>query len=51
MLAMAVLLALGQPIREARSLVSRAGSMLETMPQGELVSWVASQVSIKPTLI
>lgn len=44
MLAMSVLLALGQPMSEARNLVSRAGSMLETMPQGELVSWFASQV-------
>jgi protein-tyrosine phosphatase len=51
MLAMSVLLALGQPMSEARSLVSRAGSMLETMPQGELVSWFASQVSIKSTII
>jgi hypothetical protein len=44
MLAMTILLALGQPIGEARNLVSRAGSMLETMPQGELVSWFAYQV-------
>ena len=44
MLAMTILLALGQPMSEARSVVSRAGSMLETMPQGELVSWFASQV-------
>jgi protein-tyrosine phosphatase len=47
MLAISVLLALGEPINEAEGAVSRAGSMVETMPQIELLSWCASQVSIK----
>jgi protein-tyrosine phosphatase len=47
MLAISVLLALGEPMKEAESAVSRAGSMVETMPQIELLSWCASQVSIK----
>ena len=47
MLAVSVLLALGASIGEAESLVSRAGSMVETMPQIEMLSWCASQV-IRP---
>ena len=47
MLAISVLLALGEPINEAESVVSRAGSIVETMPQIEMVSWCASQVTIK----
>jgi protein-tyrosine phosphatase len=47
MLAIPVLLALGEPMDEAESAVSRAGSLLETMPQIEMFSWYASQVSIK----
>ena len=47
MLAISVLLALGEPPNDAESVVSRAGSMLETMPQIEMLSWCASQVSIK----
>ncbi|HSE85660.1 MAG TPA: phosphatase [Candidatus Binatia bacterium] len=47
MMAISVLLALGEPMKEAESAVSRAGSMVETMPQIELLSWCASQVSIK----
>jgi len=47
MLAVSVLLALGEPIQEAESVVSRAGSIVETMPQVEMLSWCASQVSIK----
>jgi protein-tyrosine phosphatase len=47
MLAISVLLVLGEPMKEAESAVSRAGSMVETMPQIELLSWCASQVSIK----
>ena len=47
MLAISVLLALGEPIKEAESVVSRAGSMVETMPQIEMLSWCASQVTIK----
>jgi len=42
-----VLLALGEPINEAESVVSLAGSTVETMPQIEMLSWCASQVSIK----
>ena len=47
MLAISVLLALGEPMKEAESVVSRAGSIVETMPQIEMLSWCASQVSIK----
>lgn len=45
--AISVLLALGESASDARSVVSRAGSTLETGPQSNLVSWCASQVSIK----
>ena len=47
MLAISVLLALGEPMNKAESAVSRAGSMVETMPQIEMLSWCAAQVSIK----
>jgi protein-tyrosine phosphatase len=43
MLAVTVLLALGEPLNEAESLVSRAGSMVETMPQIEMLSWCDSR--------
>ncbi len=46
-LAISVLVALGEPASEARSVVSRAGSTLETLPQSKLVSWCAAQASIK----
>ena len=46
-LAVCVLLALGEPASEARSLVSRAGSTVETAPQSKLISWCASQVIIR----
>jgi protein-tyrosine phosphatase len=46
-LAISVLLALGEPASEARNVVSRAGSTVETAPQSHLISWCASQVSIK----
>ncbi|MGZ8425308.1 MAG: protein-tyrosine phosphatase family protein [Candidatus Binatia bacterium] len=46
MLAVSVLLAMGQPITEAESLVSRAGSMVETMPQMEMLSWCVTQASV-----
>ena len=46
-LAVCVLLALGEPVSEARSMVSRAGSTVETAPQSQLISWCASQVSTK----
>jgi protein-tyrosine phosphatase len=45
MLAVSVLLALGEPFNEAESAVSRAGSIVETMPQIEMLSWCAAQVS------
>jgi protein-tyrosine phosphatase len=47
MLAVSVLLALGEPISEAERLVSRAGSMVETMPQIEMLSWCAAQAGFK----
>ena len=47
MLAISVLLALGEPINEAEIVVSLAGSTVETMPQIEMLSWCASQASIK----
>jgi protein-tyrosine phosphatase len=47
MLAVSVLLALGEPINEAERVVSRAGSVVETMPQIEMLSWCASQLTIK----
>jgi protein-tyrosine phosphatase len=47
MLAISVLLALGEPMNEAESVVSRAGSMVETMPQIEMLSWCASQNSLE----
>jgi len=43
LLAVCVLLALGQPAAEARSTVSRAGSTVETAPQSTLISWCALQ--------
>ena len=42
-LAVCVLLALGEPVSNARSLVSRAGSTVETASQRELISWCDSQ--------
>ena len=47
MLAISVLLALGEPLIEAESIVSRAGSIVETMPQIEMLSWCESRVSLK----
>jgi protein-tyrosine phosphatase len=47
MLAISVLLALGEPMKEAENIVSRAGSIVETMPQIEMLSWCAAQVNIK----
>jgi protein-tyrosine phosphatase len=44
MLAVSVLLALGEPINDAESAVSRAGSIVETMPQIEMLSWCAERV-------
>jgi protein-tyrosine phosphatase len=47
MLAISVLLALGEPMSEAESAVSRAGSTLETMAQIEMLSWCATRMSSK----
>jgi protein-tyrosine phosphatase len=47
MLAIAVLLALGEPIHAAENLVSQAGSIVETMPQIEMLSWCATRASLK----
>jgi protein-tyrosine phosphatase len=47
MLAVSVLLALGEPMNEAESVVSRAGSTVETMPQIEMLSWCESRVRMK----
>ena len=44
MLAVSVLLALGEPFNEAEKAVSRAGSIVETMAQIEMLSWCAAQV-------
>jgi protein-tyrosine phosphatase len=43
MLAVSVLLALGQTIAEAESAISQAGSIVETMAQIEMLSWCADQ--------
>jgi protein-tyrosine phosphatase len=43
MLAVSVLLALGEPMIEAENAVSRAGSKVETMPQIEMLAWCAAQ--------
>jgi len=48
LLAVSVLLAMGKPISEAESLVSRAGSMVETMPQMEMLSWCVRRASLLP---
>jgi protein-tyrosine phosphatase len=44
MLAICVLLALGEAAGDARSVVSRAGSTIETAPQSQLLSWFAAKV-------
>jgi protein-tyrosine phosphatase len=44
MLAVSVLLALGEPRIAAESAVSRAGSIVETMAQIEMLSWCATRV-------
>jgi protein-tyrosine phosphatase len=45
--AISVLLALGESASNARSVVSRAGSTVETAPQSNLVLWCAAQMSIE----
>src|SRR5262249_3939536 len=47
MLTISVLLALGESLREAESSVSRAGSIVETMPQIEMLFWCAAKVNSK----
>jgi protein-tyrosine phosphatase len=47
MLAVSVLLALGEPMDEAERMVSQAGSTVETLPQIEMLSWCASQANIR----
>ena len=47
MLAISVLLALGDSASDARSVVSRAGSTIETAPQSQLISWCASRGRIR----
>jgi len=48
LLAVSVLLAMGKTISEAESLVSRAGSIVETMPQMEMLSWCVRRASLLP---
>jgi protein-tyrosine phosphatase len=45
MLAVSVLMALGEPITDAESLVSQAGSTVETMVQMEMLSWCATRAT------
>jgi protein-tyrosine phosphatase len=47
MLAVSVLLALGEPLDDAEGAVARAGSTVETLPQIEMLSWCAAQAGIK----
>ena len=47
LLAICVLLALGQPASEARNLVSRAGSTVETAPQSNLIAWCEAKVNVQ----
>ena len=44
-LAISILLALGQPASEARTIVSRAGSTVETTPQSSLIAWCAARLA------
>jgi protein-tyrosine phosphatase len=43
LLAVSVLMALGLSMEDAESATSRAGSIVETMPQVEMLSWCAAQ--------
>jgi len=43
MLAVSVLLALGAPLGAAESAISRAGSIVETIAQMEMLAWCAAQ--------
>jgi len=46
LLAICVLLALGQPADDARSVVSLAGSTVETAPQSSLIAWCAAKSGV-----
>ncbi len=46
MLAISVLLALGELLNDAERAVSRAGSTVETMSQIEMLSWCATRASL-----
>jgi protein-tyrosine phosphatase len=46
MLAISVLLALGEPMKKAEQAVSRAGSLVETMPQIEMLAWCAARAAL-----
>jgi protein-tyrosine phosphatase len=45
MLAVSVLLALGEPMNQAETVISVAGSTVETMPQIEMLLWCATRAS------
>lgn len=45
MLAVSVLLALGETIHQAESIVSQAGSTVETMAQIEMLSWCSARAA------
>jgi protein-tyrosine phosphatase len=47
MLAISVLLVLGEPMDQAERRVSRAGSVVETMAQIEMLSWCAAQAKTR----
>jgi protein-tyrosine phosphatase len=47
MLAVSVLLALGESVDDAEKTVSQAGSIVETMPQIEMLSWCAARINSK----
>ena len=44
MLAISVLLVLGKPLNEAENIVSRAGSIVETMAQIEMLAWCVARL-------
>ena len=46
MLAISVLLALGEPMTRAETVVSLAGSTVETLPQIEMLLWCATRASL-----
>jgi protein-tyrosine phosphatase len=46
MLAVSVLLALGEPMTRAETVVSLAGSTVETLPQIEMLLWCATRASL-----